>query len=196
MATVSQANSGDYSVFKGHKIGRILRKLGKVQREHVHEALQIQKAGRKVPIGQLLVELGYISQRDVAEGLAAQAGMGYVDLADFELTEELQEVIPSANVRTFQVVPIEYQERSKRLTIAMKSANNFRAVDDLRLLLGATIKAVVADEAQIDAIISEHFAKEESIADAMSDLASDDKFKGMGASDQSIDLEAVAEAAG
>ena len=99
-------------------------------------------------------------------------------------------------MRTFQVIPIDYQARSKRLTIAMKSANNFRAVDDLRLLLGATVKAVVADEAQIDAIIGEHFAKEESIADAMSQLAGDEKFKGMGTSDQSIDLEAVAEAAG
>ncbi len=196
MATASLANHGDYSAFKGHKLGRILRKLGKVQREHVHEALSIQKAGRKVPIGQLLVELGHISQRDVAEGLAAQAGMGYVDLDGFEMEDDLKEVIPSANVRTFQIVPIEYEERAKRLTIAMKSADNFRAVDDIRLLLGVTVKAVVADEAQIDAMIAEHFAKEESIADAMSDLAGDDKFKAMGTSDQSIDLEAVAEAAG
>ncbi|MEN1704544.1 MAG: ATPase, T2SS/T4P/T4SS family [Planctomycetota bacterium] len=196
MAQASPASSGDYSVFKGHKLGRILRKLGKVNREQVYEAIEIQKAGRKVPIGQLLVELGHISQQDVAAGLAAQAGMGYVDLSDFEMSDALQEVIPSANVRTFQVIPIEFEERAKRLTIAMKSADNFRAVDDIRLLLGVTVKAVVADDAQIDAIISEHFAKEESIADAMSDLASDDKFQGMGTSDQSIDLEAVAEAAG
>ena len=86
MASVSPASDVDFSVFKGHKLGRILRKLGKVKKEQVHEALEIQKAGRKVPIGQLLVELGHISQRDVAEGLAAQAGMGYVDLADFEMT--------------------------------------------------------------------------------------------------------------
>ena len=196
MATASPATNGDYSVFKGHKLGRILRKLGKVKKEQVHEALQIQQAGRKVRIGQLLVELGHISQRDVSEGLAAQAGMGYIDLTDFELTDELKDVIPAANVRTFQVIPIEFQERAKRLTIAMKSADNFRAVDDIRLLLGVTVNAVVADGAQIDSIIAEHFAKEESIADAMSALASDDKFKGLGASDQSIDLEAVAEAAG
>ncbi|MEO1583642.1 MAG: ATPase, T2SS/T4P/T4SS family [Planctomycetota bacterium] len=190
-----QANI-DYSVFKGHKLGRILRKLGKVKKEQVHEALSTQQAGRKVPIGKLLVELGHISERDVAEGLAAQAGMGYVDLSDFEMTEELQAVIPAANVKTFQVIPIEYQERSKRLTIAMKSADNFQAVDDLRLLLGATVKAVVADEGQIDAIIEAHFSKEESIADAMADLASDEKFQGLGGSDASIDLEAEAEAAG
>jgi type IV pilus assembly protein PilB len=186
----------DFTPFKGQKLGRVLRKLGKVQREQVHEALEIQKAGRKVPIGQLLVELGHITQRDVSEALAAQAGMGYVDLAGFEMSEALREVVPAANVRTFQVVPIEYHERAKRLTIAMKSADNFRAVDDLRLLLGMTIKAVVSDAGQIDALIAKYFAKEETINEAMAALAGDEKFKSLGRSDQSIDLDAELEAAG
>ncbi|MEM1071632.1 MAG: ATPase, T2SS/T4P/T4SS family [Planctomycetota bacterium] len=186
----------DYSGFKGHKLGRILRKLGKVHKEQVHEALEIQKAGRKVRIGELLIELGHITVRDVQEGLAAQAGMGYTDLEGFEIPEDALEVIPSANVRTFQIVPVEYNERAKRLKIAMKTPDNFRAVDDIRLLLGVTVDAVVADPDQIDALIAKHFAKEESIADAMSDLASDDSFKGLGRSDQSIDLDAELEASG
>jgi type IV pilus assembly protein PilB len=196
MAAPVPQSQTDFSLFKGHKLGRILRKLGKVQREQVHEALTIQQAGRKVPIGQILVELGYVSQRDVSEGLAAQAGMQYVDLSSFELSDAVRDSIPAANVRTFQVVPIEFQERSKRLTIAMKTANNFRAVDDLRLLLGVTVTAVVSDPDQIDAIIKKHYAKEESLSDAMADLAGDEKFKNLGRSDQSIDLDAVTEAAG
>ncbi|MGP1273020.1 MAG: GspE/PulE family protein [Phycisphaerales bacterium] len=188
--------TSDFAPFKGHKLGRILRKLGKVQRDQVYEALNIQKAGRKVPIGQLLVELGHITQRDVQEGLAAQAGMGYVDLADYEIPESARDVIPSANVRTYQVVPIEYNERAKRLKIAMKSPDNFRAVDDIRLLLGVTVEAFVADASEIDALIGKHYAKEEAIADVMSELAGDESFKSLGRSDQSIDLDAELEAAG
>ena len=72
------------SELKGRKLGRVLTKMGKVTREQVHEALSIQKT-RKVPVGQLLIELGYCGDRDVAAALAGQAGMEYVDLTDFEL---------------------------------------------------------------------------------------------------------------
>ncbi|GAB5495499.1 MAG: ATPase, T2SS/T4P/T4SS family [Phycisphaerales bacterium] len=185
----------DYSQFRGHKIGRIMRKLGTVKKEQVHEALEIQKAGRKVPIGQLLVELGYITQRDVQEGLAAQAGMAYVDLNGFEIPENAVEVIPSANVRIFGVIPVEYNERAKRLKIALKSPDNFRAVDDIRLLLGVTVEAVVGDADIIDGLIEKHYSKAETMSDVVSDMASDEKFESLAmAGDQSIDLEAVLEA--
>ena len=183
----------DYAQLKGHKLGRILRKLGTVKKEQVHEALEIQKAGRKVPIGQLLVELGFITQRDVNEGLAAQAGMAYVDLEGVELPQNAIDAIPAANVRVFGVVPLEFNERAKRLKIAMKNANNFRAVDDIRLLLGVTVEAVVGDADVIDKLIEKHFSKAESMTDVVSELASDKKFTSL-AGDQSIDLEAVLEA--
>ena len=64
----------DPAEFKGRKLGRVLSKMGKVSREQVHEALEIQKT-RKVPIGQLLVELGYCTQKDVSAALAGQAGL-------------------------------------------------------------------------------------------------------------------------
>ena len=185
----------DPAELKGRKLGRVLTKMGKVTREQVHEALEIQKT-RKVPIGQLLIELGYCSQKDVSAALAGQAGMSYVDLASYEIPDAVKDTIPSENVHAYQVVPIEYNPNSKRLKIAMKSADNFRAVDDLRLLMGFNVEAVVADEGAIDALIKKYYAKQESVVDVVSALASDTKFKSLeGRSDQSIDLDAVLEAA-
>ncbi len=179
---------------KGRKLGRVLTKLGKVTREKVHEALAIQKT-RKVPIGQLLVELGYCTQRDISEALAGQAGLAYVELADRELTDEVKDAIPSETVQAYQVVPIEYSAKSRKLTIAMKSADNFRAVDDLRLLMGFTVEAVVADSGEIDALIGKYYSRQESITDVVSELASDERFQGLTSSGAaSIDLDAVMEA--
>jgi type IV pilus assembly protein PilB len=185
----------DPAELKGRKLGRVLSKMGKVSREQVHEALEIQKT-RKVPIGQLLVELGYCNQKDVAAALAGQAGMAYIDLTGYEIPDSVRETIPSENVHAYQVVPIEYNSNSRRLKIAMKSADNFRAVDDLRLLMGFNVEAVVADEGAIDALIKKYYAKQESVVDVVSALASNKKFKQLeGKSDQSIDLDAVMEAA-
>ncbi|MBL9031870.1 MAG: Flp pilus assembly complex ATPase component TadA [Phycisphaerae bacterium] len=184
----------DPSEFKGRKLGRVLTKMGKVTREQVHEALEIQKT-RRVPIGQLLVELGYCNQTDVAAALAGQAGMAYVDLTGIEISDQVRDTIPSENVHAYQVVPIEYNPTSRRLKIAMKSADNFRAVDDLRLLMGFNVEAVVGDSALIDGLIKKYYAKHESVVDVVSALATDAKFKQLEGRGESIDLDAVLEAA-
>ncbi|MDX2146342.1 MAG: ATPase, T2SS/T4P/T4SS family [Planctomycetota bacterium] len=185
----------DPAELKGRKIGRVLTKLGKVTRDQVHEALAVQQT-RKAPLGQILVELGRCSQKDVAAGLAGQAGMEYRDLAGFDIPESMRDLIPAENVRMYEVVPIEHNPTARRLKIAMKSPNNFRAIDDIRLLLGMNVEGVVGDPDLIDALIKKYYSKNESVVDVVSALAEDDKFKSLaGRSDQSIDIDVVTEAA-
>ncbi len=185
----------DLAELKGRKLGRVLTKLGKVSREQVHTALEVQKT-KKAPVGQLLIELGFCTANDIAEGLAGQAGMAFMDLKNFTLPDALKDVIPSENVRQYEVVPVDFNTTTKRLRIAMKTPDNFRAVDDLRMLMGYNVDAVVGDPALIDSLIKKHFSKVESIKDVVSNLAVDDKFKNLGGKgDQSIDLDALTEAA-
>lgn len=185
----------DPAELKGRKLGRVLTKLGKVSRERIHEALEVQKT-RKVRLGELLVEMGYCTAPDIAEGLAGQAGMSYTDLKGFDVPETFRDVIPAENIRTYGVVPIDFNPTSKRLKIAMKSPDNFRAVDDLRVLMGFNVEAVVADPALIDALIKKHYSKQESVSEVISNIKVDEKFtKAGGRGGESIDLDAVMEAA-
>ncbi|MCB9846370.1 MAG: Flp pilus assembly complex ATPase component TadA [Phycisphaeraceae bacterium] len=182
------------SELKGRKLGRVLTKLGVVTREQVHQALEIQRT-RKVPIGQLLVELGNCTDRDVSAALAGQAGMEFIDLTGVNLDGDVVAALPAESAQAYQVVPIEYDKPTKRLKIAMKSADNFRAVDDLRLLMGFNVEAVVADAEAVDALLAKHYAKRESVVDVISTLASDSKFQVLANRGESIDLDAVMEAA-
>jgi type IV pilus assembly protein PilB len=184
----------DPAELKGRKLGRVLTKMGKVTREQVHEALSVQKT-RKAPIGQLLVELEHCTQADVQAALAGQAGMAFVDLSEADLPPEVLGAVPAENAQAYQIVPIAYNAVARKLKIAMKSADNFRAVDDLRLLMGFDVEAVVADPAQIESLIKKHYAKGESVTDVVSNLAADDRFKGLEDRGQSIDLDSVLEAA-
>jgi type IV pilus assembly protein PilB len=187
----------DLNEMKGRKLGRVLTKLGHTTRERVHEALAIQKT-RKVPMGQLLVELGYCTPAQVNEGLAAQAGLGYMDLSTFDIPADIKDVLPAQTVQAYQCVPVAYNPTSKRLKVAIKDPNAFVAVDDLRRLMGFNVEAVVAEPAQVDALIKKHYAKAESITDVVSELAKDTKLtelakRGAGG-DKSIDLDAVMDA--
>jgi type IV pilus assembly protein PilB len=111
------------------------------------------------------------------------------------MTDALKGAVPSENIRSYEVIPIEYNPNAKRVKIAMKSPDNFRAVDDLRLLMGFNVEAVVADPAQVDSIIAKHFSKKESVAEVVQGLDTK-KFEGIARGDQSIDLDALSKAAG
>ena len=152
---------------KGRRIGRVLTKLGRVTRAQVHEALKLQ-AQRHQPLGQLLVELGYIEQNDVDVALAAQAGMETVDLETREIPENAIEMLPPETAEAYQVLPVEYDEQTNTLSIALKSADNFAAVDDLQLLMGFKVRPLVAGEEQIDKFMNRYYG--EGSQEALSDL--------------------------
>ncbi len=174
---------------RGRKLGRILTKMGKVTRDQVNEALALQEHNR-APIGQLLVELGYVTHDDVNLALAAQAGMETVDLNDFDLSEEIIRIIPSEMAMSYQILPLSYDKERHDLVVAMKTADNFRAVDDLRLLMGFNVRAVVAPAEQLEKLLQTHYGDdEESVLDIISSLTDDEDFEALADRGESIDLE-------
>ncbi len=183
------------TTLKGQRIGRILTKLGKVTREQVHEALQLQSQ-RRLPLGQLLVELGYVTDVDINAGLAAQAGIESLDLASMDIPQEVLHIIPAETAQACQVLPIAYDKETNTLTVALKNPNNFRALDDLRLLMGFNVKAVVGDPAVVEKLIQKNYnAEDESLAGLIGELESDTKLDQLKDRGESIDLDTLLEAA-
>ncbi len=185
---------------KGRRFGRVLTKLGKLTREQIHEGLQVQRTRKSkdqlVPLGKVLVELGYITNRDVMEALAGQAGMIMMDVDEKSISNDVFKALPPESANTYQIIPIEYNESARSLTIAMKSPDNFRAVDDLRLLMGFKVTAVVAPEEQIDAILQKRYSGEStSMANMMADLGEDEALSSLEGRTDSIDLDELASAA-
>ncbi len=172
--------------------------MGKVTREQVGDALDLQTR-RKLPLGQLLIELGYIKEEDVNLALAYQAGMELLDLEKLEISPETIKILPAETAQAYQVVPLQYDDRTNTLTVALKSASNFRAIDDLRLLMGYTVKPVVADPVQVENLLKKFYGEQdESISDLIKELTEDDKFSDLADLKDptaTIDLEALIEAA-
>ena len=159
---------------RGRRIGRVLTKMGLITRDQVHEGLELQKT-RQMPLGQLLVELGYVDSEQVKLALAAQAGMEVVDIADQEIEADVIKAIPAEMANAYQIVPLEYDKEANRLRVALKSADNFRALDDLRLLMGFNVDAVVAPTSQVDKALSKYYGEDEdSLAELLAEMGEGD----------------------
>jgi type IV pilus assembly protein PilB len=189
------AGASTVGVVKGQKIGRILIKMAKVTRDQVQEALGLQKQ-RRMPLGQLLIELGYGTQEDVNIALAKQAGMDTIDLEQVEISESVIRMLPAETALSNQVLPVEYEKASNTLTVAIKSADNFRAIDNLRMLMGYEVRAVIGDSKKIDNLLSRHYStEEESLSALIGEMDADTHLDGLRDRGESIDLDTLMEAA-
>jgi len=182
--------------YRGQKLGRILIKMGKIRRADVHEALEIQKT-RKGPIGAILVDAGKITDDDLNIALAAQAGMGMVNLGEMDVPAEVIGLIPAQMANTYRIVPVDYIASSNTLRIAMSSPDNFHATDDLARLMGYTVKASICPADKLQSALDRYYPEDaaESITGLIDEISSDEtlsKFEGRGAS---IDLDELKELA-
>lgn len=144
---------------KQRRLGRVLTKMGRITREQVQAALVAQQGTHKgKKLGQILIEQGAIDQTALDIALAGQFGFQYLDLSDAEIPEDVIQAIQPTTAASYKVVALEHDPASRRLTIAMKSRDNFRAIDDLKNLMGfAEVRCVVASGEQIDALIAKHY---------------------------------------
>lgn len=178
------------SQLRGRTLGRILIKMGKLNRTQVNEALEFQKKNPS-PIGQILIEMGYVSDEDVQLALAAQVGMEMIDLGKSDIPQEIISLLPSQVANTYRVIPLDYEPSSKLLTVALDSPDNFRATDDLQTLMDYQIKPTLITTDDMDTALARYYPEDEpeSIKELIDELTQDEdlsRFEGRG---ESIDLE-------
>ncbi|GMU38277.1 MAG: Flp pilus assembly complex ATPase component TadA [Phycisphaerae bacterium] len=183
---------------RGRQLGRILIKMGKVRRTQITLALEIQKE-KRVPLGMILVEQGFITEEDLNLALAAQVGMEVVDLGKYDVPKEVLALIPNQMAHTYRVIPYEFDANRNELAVAIGSPENFLAVDDLRTLLGMTIRPALSNPDDIGRALDRYYPEQEqqSIASLIEEVQSDEdlaRFEGRGESIDLDDLRTLADA--
>ncbi len=180
---------------QGRPIGRVLTKMGKVTREQVVEALTFQKS-KGGALGRILIDLGYIKEVDLNTALAAQRGYELVNLDGVNIPKEAIDAVPAAIATTNKVIPVSFDKASKKLTVVMANHENFRALDDLRSLMGYTVTAKIGDPEQIERLVQKHYnTAAENITDILGELSNDDTLKDLKNRGESIDLDSLKDAA-
>ncbi len=178
---------------RGRPLGRILVKMNLLTAEQVQQGLE-QQRHQTGPLGEILVELELIDDNAKNQALAHQAGMEFVDLERLDIPREVIHALDAQMVKSYNVIPIDYDEESNHLTIAMDSPSNFRATDDLQTLMGFVVTAKVATPDQILSGIEKHYSTEDSLADLFNEASNDDALM-LSDHDELVDLDALRDVA-
>jgi type II secretory ATPase GspE/PulE/Tfp pilus assembly ATPase PilB-like protein len=127
---------GENSRSKPLKFGEWLLSQKWITTDQLVVALKEQAHSAK-RIGELMVDLGFISKRQLREALSALSGLPFVSLANQILDASIVHQIPHHLATGFLLILFDQDERGYH--IAMADPENLVALDKVRLLLGTEV---------------------------------------------------------
>jgi len=152
-------------------LGQMLIEAGLITEKQLEEALKEQVKTGRF-LGRILVDKGYIDEKELKRILSMQAGIEMIDLKNTVIDKNAINVFPSALAKTYTVLPIKLEKNV--LTLAVGDTLSLNIQDDISFILGYKIKMVLADEEDIKENINVYYGSEiETIDDLIKWISQD-----------------------
>ncbi len=124
------------------RIGELLKAQGLLTEKQLGIALTQQRVTGSI-LGDTLLKLAFVSAKDFAESIAAQAGIEFIDLANYVVDEKALRAIPKNVAQGAGFIPLELE--NGQLTIGITNPSNIIAVDTATRLTHAPPKVYLVD---------------------------------------------------
>ncbi len=155
---------------KNLPIGKILVENGFINEKQLEEALEKQKTSGGKMLGDVMLDLGFVSETQLAQALSIRLKVPFVDLATVQINTEAVMKIPE-NVAKEKTV-FAYGINHNRLLVATNDPVNFYIFEDLKVQTGMEIVPQISTKTAIEAAIG-RFYSSQAMDNAVSDLESE-----------------------
>src|SRR5262245_32352319 len=152
------------------RVGDVLVSQKVISREQLTFALEQQKrSGRR--LGRVLVEQGFCTDEQIAEAVARQLGVPYVNLKFYNLNNEVVRRLPESQARRFRAVVLE--DRRSTYLVGMGDPSDLFASDELRRSLKRDIEVAAVSEEQLLQTVDRVYRRTEEISGLAKALGED-----------------------
>lgn len=166
---------------KNLPVGQILVENGFITPKQLETALAKQKSMPGKMIGDVLVELNYVSETQFTQALSMRLKVPYIDLDTITVNIDAVKKIPEALARKHTVIA--YSVSGNRLTVATNDPVNFYIFEELKVITGMEIHAMLATKTSIVQAIDKAYSQQQ-VSNVMDDL---NRELPMGGDDLSVD---------
>ena len=150
----------------GKRLGKVLVQAGIATQEQIDEALISAESSS---LAAALIANGVSTDSKIAQAVADQMGLPFVDLGMYEIDPNAATMLASDLAKRYNVLPIAFQD--EQLVVAMSDPANIFAIDDLRIVTGFEIRPVVSAESDLTHAIERFGAMQENVDEMVGDLA-------------------------
>jgi len=140
-------------------------------------------------IGEIMVDLGFVTEDQFYQAIATYLGTEYVDLSTFEPPADILSLVPGGLARQHGALPIGMN--GSAITLAMVDPLNSQTQEDLRFALGREIYVVVASIFHVQNLIQRCYGLDSSSMDeVLSELGTHVEFGSDNADLKAVENEA------
>jgi type IV pilus assembly protein PilB len=137
-------------------LGEYLLDKGYVTEEQLAEANKVLANTKGSDLAKVLLDLGYAGEREIFEAKAQEQGHRFVDLDRVEIDSSALNVVKEQVVRSHSAIPI--KKEGSNLWVAMSNANDLKATDEIRMASGLRVIPVLAVPGAIEDAIRRHYS--------------------------------------
>ncbi|MFP5411086.1 MAG: GspE/PulE family protein, partial [Gammaproteobacteria bacterium] len=168
------------------RLGDLLVAQKVISSADLETALAAQKkSGRR--LGRVIVETGLAAENDIAQALARQLAIPFVDLRKFNPDPSVLQLLPETQARRFRAMPL--ARRDGQVFVGMADPTDLSAYDEVARLIPDGIQLAVVAEGDLLAAIDRLYRRTDDIHGLTEELARD-----MGENEASIiGIEALGE---
>jgi type IV pilus assembly protein PilB len=169
------------------KLGEILRQWGRITEQQLQEALKAGEATRK-RLGDVLVDNGYCGDSDVAQALASQFEMEYIDVDQPDaINKDNLRLLPPDLIKKYKVLPLGKEDG--RLKVLIHDPMDLATLDDLRFRMNCEIDTALGSRKRIVEYIERSMSEtRESISKAIGEMTVDARLSSIDIAGQSTDI--------
>jgi type IV pilus assembly protein PilB len=136
------------------QLGEILVQVGLITEEQLAEALRQQQA-LGGRLGAQLMRMGLVREEDVLRCLSDQLRVSYVDFREIEIPQRALDTVSIQLAKKLNVVPVALQRR--RVVLAMSDPTDLEMIKQIEFEIGAGVLPVVAVEWSITRAIDHYY---------------------------------------
>ncbi len=156
------------------RLGELLVNKGLITQKQLDEGLHEQKMSGN-KLGSSLVKLGFISEKNLVAFLSKHYGVPAIDLTEAEIESEAIKMIPMDVVFKYQIIPI--KRVGSTLRVAMCDPSNILAIDDIKFLTSCHVEVFVSSESAVKTAIDKYYDSSSSVADIMGTMGEEEKLE-------------------
>jgi type IV pilus assembly protein PilB len=130
----------------------VIIELGLAPRDRVEQAIEAARNAGKTP-ETVLLETGVIDAMGLSRAVAERHGLDHIDLSVFAVDMSAANLVNSAAARRLEAVPVAFIG-DRGLLVAMADPANVLAMDDIALMTGYEVRAVVASREDVQGLLT------------------------------------------
>jgi len=144
-------------------LGTLIFRAGLLAEEQLEDALQEgMRTGKR--LGEVLLERGWLHERDLGRLLAGQKGLPFVEVRGSDPEPAALQLLPEDKARLQTALPLRHEDG--QLVVAVADPSNELVVENLRRALGAEPRLVVAAQGDLIRAIGEAYGGPPAVAPA------------------------------